>query len=146
MWKEFQTFAVKGNAIDLAVAVIVGAAFSGIVTSLVNDIIMPPIGVLTGGVDFKDFFFVLKPFGAHFATLADATTAKAVTLNIGKFVNTLIQFLIIGFSVFLLVRALSKMKTPEPNAAPTAKDCPFCAMTISVKAARCPHCTSALTS
>ena len=144
MWKEFKEFAVKGNAIDLAVGVVIGAAFGKIVSSLVSDVIMPPIGVLSGGVDFKDYFFVLKPLGAHYDTLKDAAAAKAVTLNFGQFVNTLIEFLIIAFAIFLVVKGLNKMKRPAPKADPVAKDCPACAMSIPIKATRCPHCTTEL--
>jgi large conductance mechanosensitive channel len=144
MLKEFKEFAVKGNAIDLAVGVVIGTAFGKIVASLVSDVIMPPIGVLTGGVDFKDYFVVLKPFGGHFQTLKEAAEAKAVTLNIGVFVNTVIEFLIIAFSIFLVVKAMNNMKKPSPTAAPVVKDCPACAMSIPIKATRCPHCTSEL--
>ena len=144
MWKEFKEFAVKGNAIDLAVGVIIGAAFGSIVTSLVKDIIMPPIGLVTGGLNFDNLFVILKdaPGGAVFATPAEAAKAGAVTLNYGNFLTFLVNFLIVAFCIFLLVRALNKMKRPEPAKAPVSKDCPFCAMTIPVKATRCPHCTS----
>jgi len=144
MWKEFKEFAVKGNAIDLAVGVVIGAAFGKIVSSLVSDVIMPPIGVLTGGVDFKDYFFVLKPLGTHYDTLKDAAAAKAVTLNFGQFVNVVIEFVIIAFAIFLVVKGLNKMKRPSPSAEPVAKDCPACAMSIPIKATRCPHCTTEL--
>ena len=144
MWKEFKEFAVKGNAIDLAVGVVIGAAFGKIVSSLVSDVIMPPIGVLTGGVDFKDYFFVLKPLGTHYDTLKDAAAAKAVTLNFGQFVNVVIEFVIIAFAIFLVVKGLNKMKRPAPSAEPVAKDCPACAMSIPIKATRCPHCTTEL--
>ena len=144
MWKEFKEFAVKGNAIDLAVGVVIGAAFGKIVSSLVSDVIMPPIGVLTGGVDFKDYFFVLKPLGTHYDTLKDAAAAKAVTLNFGQFINVVIEFVIIAFAIFLVVKGLNKMKRPAPNAEPVAKDCPACAMSIPIKATRCPHCTTEL--
>jgi large conductance mechanosensitive channel len=144
MWKEFKEFAVKGNAIDLAVGVVIGAAFGKIVASLVADVIMPPIGLLIGGVDFKDYFVVIKPLGAHFSTLQDAVKAKAVTINVGVFANVVIEFVIVAFAIFLMVRALNKMKKPKPNAEPVAKDCPACTMSIPVKATRCPHCTSEL--
>ena len=144
MWKEFKEFAIKGNAIDLAVGVVIGAAFGKIVSSLVSDLIMPPIGVLTGGVNFKDYFVVLKPFGAHYQTLKDAADAKAVTLNIGQFVNTMVEFAIVAFSIFLVVKALNKLKKPQPKTEPVVKDCPACTMSIPVKAKRCPHCTSEL--
>ena len=145
MWKEFKEFAIKGNAIDLAVGVIIGAAFGSIVTSLVKDVLMPPISVLTGGLDFSNKFIVLKAGeggAANFATPAEALAAKAITWNYGNFLTFLVNFLIVALCVFLLVRALNKMKRPKPNAAPVSKDCPQCAMTIPVKALRCPHCTS----
>lgn len=145
MWKEFKEFAVKGNAIDLAVGVVIGAAFGKIVASLVSDVIMPPIGVLTGGVDFKDYFFVLKPFGTHYNNLKEAAEAKAVTLNMGMFVNTVIEFLIVAFSIFLVVKALNKMKRPKPDAPAVAKDCPMCTKSIPINAKRCPECTAQLT-
>lgn len=144
MFKEFKEFAVKGNALDLAIGVIIGVAFGSIVTSLVKDILMPPIGVITGGLDFSNKFLVLKeaPNGATFATPADALKAGAITWNYGNFISLIINFLIVAFCVFLLVRAINKMKRPAPTAAPVSKDCPFCQMTIPVKATRCPHCTS----
>ena len=147
MWKEFKEFAVKGSAIDLAVGVIVGAAFGSIVTSLVKDILMPPIGLLTGGLDFSNKFLVLKAAkdgSTAFNTPADALKAGAVTWNYGNFVTLLINFLIVAFCIFLVVRALNKMKRPKPNVAPVVKDCPACMMSIPVKATRCPHCTSEL--
>ena len=145
MFKEFKEFAVKGNAVDMAVGIIIGAAFGGIVTSLVKDIIMPPIGMITGGLDFSNQFLVLReaPAGGVFATAAEAAKAGAVTWNYGNFLTLLVNFLIVAFAVFLLVRAINKLKRPQPNsAAPVSKDCPFCAMTIPIKATRCPHCTS----
>ncbi|HEY2614080.1 MAG TPA: large conductance mechanosensitive channel protein MscL [Chthoniobacterales bacterium] len=142
IWKEFREFAIKGNAIDLAVAVIIGGAFSPIVNSLVNDVIMPPIGLLTGGVDFRDFFIQLNQRDHIYQTLAEAKTAHAVTLNAGLFFNTVINFLIVGFTVFLLVRGFNKLK--HPTHAPVSKDCPACTMTIPIKATRCPHCTTEL--
>lgn len=146
MWKEFKEFAVKGNALDLAVGVIIGAAFGAIVTSLVKDIIMPPVGLLTGGLDFSNKFIVLKAAKdgtTVFNTSADALKAGAVTWNYGNFLTLLINFLIVAFAVFLLVRVINNMKR-GPSAAPVSKDCPACAMTIPVKAKRCPHCTSEL--
>lgn len=142
MFKEFKEFAIKGNAVDLAVGVVIGAAFGGIVASLVKDIIMPPIGLLTGGLDFSNMFLVLKPSGATFATLADAAKAGAITWNYGNFITLIINFMIVAFAIFMVVRMLNKMKKPTPTAAPVSKDCPFCAMTIPLKATRCPHCTS----
>jgi large conductance mechanosensitive channel len=147
MWKEFKEFAVKGNAIDLAVGVIIGAAFGSIVTSLVKDILMPPISLLVGGLDFSNKFVVLKA-GAdgmtNFATPAEALTHKAITWNYGNFVTLLINFLIVAFCIFLAVKAINKMKRPAPATEAVSKDCPACAMTIPVKAKRCPHCTTEL--
>ncbi len=144
MLKEFKEFVIKGNAVDLAVGVIIGAAFGAIVTSLVKDILMPPLSLLTGGLDFSNKFIVLRasPTGAHFATTADALKAGAITWNYGNFITLVVNFLIVGLCIFLLVRALNKMKRPEANVAPVSKDCPFCSMTIPIKATRCPHCTS----
>lgn len=148
MLKEFKEFAVKGNAVDMAVGIIVGAAFGGIVTSLVKDLIMPPIGLITGGLDFSNQFLVLRdaPGGGVFATSAEAAKAGAVTWNYGNFLTLLVNFLIVAFAVFLLVRAINKLKRPQAGSgAPVSKDCPFCAMTIPIKATRCPHCTSEMT-
>ena len=145
-WKEFKEFAVKGNAVDLAVGVIIGAAFGSIVTSLVKDIVMPPISLLTGGLDFSNKFIVLraaKDGSLAFHTPADATKAGAITLNYGNFITLLINFLIVAGAVFLLVRAINRLKQPK-HAEPVTKDCPACAMTIPVKAKRCPHCTTEL--
>jgi large conductance mechanosensitive channel len=144
MWKEFKEFAVKGSAVDLAVGVIIGAAFGSIVNSLVKDVIMPPISLLTGGLDFSSKFVVLraaKDGSVMFNTPADAAKAGAITWNYGNFVTLLINFLIVAVAVFLLVRAVNKMRQP-----PVAKekDCPACAMKIPIKATRCPHCTSEL--
>jgi len=146
MWKEFKEFAVKGNAIDLAVGVIIGAAFGGVIASLVKDIIMPPLGLLTGGLDFSNQFLVLKgaPTGAPFSTPADAAKAGAITWNYGNFVTLLINFLIVALAIFLVVKGINRMKRPAPAAAPVAKDCPACTMSIPIKATRCPHCTSEL--
>ena len=147
MWKEFKEFAIKGNAIDLAIGVIIGAAFSGIVNSLVKDIIMPPISLLSGGLDFSNKFVILraaKDGSIAFNTPADAAKAGAVTWNYGNFITLTINFLIVAFCVFLLVRAINKLKQPSPTAEPVSKDCPFCAMTIPVKATRCPNCTTDL--
>jgi len=146
MWKEFKEFAVKGNAIDLAVGVIIGAAFGGIVNSLVKDILMPPIGLLTGGLDFSNKFLLLKdaPGGGVFNTAADAAKAGAVTWNYGNFITLIINFLIVAFCIFLVVKAMNKMKKPSPTAPPVVKDCPACTMSIPIKATRCPHCTTEL--
>ncbi len=147
VWKEFKEFSIKGNAVDLAVGVIIGAAFGAIAISLVKDIIMPPISLLTGGLDFSNKFILLKPGvngATNFATPGEALAAKAITWNYGNFLTLMFNFLIVAFAVFLLVRAINKMKRPT-HAAPVSKDCPACAMTIPLKATRCPHCTSNLT-
>src|SRR3954465_8897847 len=148
MLKDFKEFAVKGNAFDLAVGVIIGAAFGGIVSSLVKDIIMPPISALTGGLDFSNQFVVLKAGkdgAASFTNVADAVKAGAVTWNYGNFITLIINFLIVAFAIFLMVRAFNRMKTPKPGEAPVVKDCPACTMSIPIKATRCPHCTSEMT-
>ena len=147
MWKEFKEFAIKGNAVDLAVGVIIGAAFGGIVNSLVKDILMPPVSLLTGGLDFSNKFVVLKAGkdGADsFTNIADAVKAGAVTWNYGSFITLIINFLIVAFCIFLVIKAMNRMKKPSPTAAPVSKDCPACAMTIPIKATRCPHCTTEL--
>jgi large conductance mechanosensitive channel len=146
MFKEFKEFAIKGNAVDLAVGVVIGAAFGSIVTSLVKDILMPPIGLLTGGLDFSNKFLVLKnaPGGAAFATPVDAVKAGAITWNYGNFVTLVINFIIVAFCIFLVVKAMNKMKKPSPTAAPVAKDCPACTLSIPIRATRCPHCTTDL--
>ena len=146
MWNEFKEFAVKGNAVDLAVGVIVGAAFTGIVNSLVKDMVMPPISLLTGGLDFSNKFVILraaKDGSMVFNTPADATKAGAITWNYGNFVTLLINFLIVAGAVFLLVRLINKMREPAEKE-PDKKECPACAMKIPFKATRCPHCTSEL--
>jgi len=144
MFKEFKEFAVKGNAIDLAVGVIIGAAFGGIVNSLVKDILMPPIGLLTGGLDFSNKFMILKdaPGGGVFHTPADAAKAGAVTWNYGNFITLIINFLIVAVCIFLVVKAMNKLKKPSAGAAAVVKDCPACTMSIPIKATRCPHCTT----
>jgi large conductance mechanosensitive channel len=146
MWKEFKEFAVKGNAVDLAIGVIIGAAFGGIVNSLVKDILMPPIGLITGGLDFSNKFVVLKAAsgGGAFHTPADAAKAGAVTWNYGNFITLVINFIIVAFCIFLVVKAMNKLKKPSPPTEPVSKECPACAMTIPIKATRCPHCTSEL--
>lgn len=144
IWKEFKEFAIKGNAVDLAVGVIIGAAFGGIINSLVKDIIMPPVSLLSGGLDFSNKFVVFraaKDGSIAFHTPADAAKAGAITLNYGNFVTLIINFLIVAGAVFLLVRAINRLKRPK-NADPVTKDCPACAMTIPIKATRCPHCTT----
>lgn len=148
MLKEFKEFAVKGSMVDMAVGIIIGAAFGTIVTSLVADIVMPPIGLLLGNVDFANLFVLLRegkvpgPYGS----LSAAKAAGAVTLNFGVFVNTIISFLIIAFSVFLIVRNVNKLRRQEevPPTVPTTKECPFCLSAVPVKATRCAHCTSEL--
>ena len=142
MLKEFRDFIARGNVVDLAVAVIIGAAFGAIVSSLVKDIIMPVVSLLTGGIDFTNWFIPLK--GGTFATLKAAQDAGVATINIGIFVNAIITFLIVALAMFLLVRSINKMKKPAPVAAPTTKDCPYCFSVISIKATRCPNCTSEL--
>lgn len=144
MLKEFKAFAMRGNVVDMAVGIILGAAFGSIVTSLVNDVIMPPIGLLLGKVDFTNLFLTLKagdPMGPYKA-IADAKAAHAVTLNYGLFVNSVISFLIVSFAVFILIKNINKLQKPAPAAAPSTKDCPFCFSAIPLKAVRCPHCTS----
>lgn len=147
MLKQFKAFAMRGNVLDLAVGLIIGAAFGAIVKSLVDDVIMPPIGLVLGNVDFSNLFVMLKE-GAKaagpYATLADARAAGAVTLNLGLFVNSVILFLITAFAVFLIVRAANRMKPSDADAAPSTKDCPYCRMPIPVGATRCPRCTSDL--
>ena len=143
MAKEFREFAARGNVIDLAVGVIIGAAFGKIVTSLVSDIIMPPIGMAIGRVDFKNLFVALD--GQRYGSLADAQKAGVATINYGVFLNTVLEFLIVAFVVFLMVRQINRLKTPEPTpATEDARDCPFCVSRIPAKATRCPHCTSEL--
>jgi large conductance mechanosensitive channel len=147
VWKEFKEFAVKGNAFDLAIGVVIGAAFTGIVGSLVKDIIMPPISLLTGGLDFSNKFIVLKAGkdgSTAFTTAADALKAGAVTWNYGTFITLFINFLIVSLSIFLVVRLFNNLKRPKSNSPPVVKDCPACTMSIPIKATRCPHCTSEL--
>ena len=146
MWKEFKEFAIKGNALDLAVGVIIGAAFGAIVNSLVKDVIMPPISLLSGGLDFSNKFLVLRAArdgSAVFHTPADAAKAGAITWNYGNFITLAINFLIVACAVFLLVRAINKLRQPTAKE-PVTKECPACATTIPIKATRCPHCTSQL--
>lgn len=143
MLKDFKAFVMKGNVLDLAVAVIIGAAFGAIVTSMVNDIIMPPIGVLMSGIDFKELFLALN--GQHYPTLAAAKAASAPVVAYGVFLNAVINFLIVAFVIFVVVRAASRLQKPAPAAAATTKDCAFCFTAIPIPATRCPHCTSQLT-
>jgi len=140
MLKEFKEFALRGSVVDLAIGVVLGAAFGKIVTSLTNDIIMPPIGLLLGGVNFTDLFISLD--GNTYASLAVAQAAGAPTINYGIFINTIIDFIIVTFVIFLIVRQINRMKrTPSP-AAPTSKECPHCFTQIPIPAIRCPNCTS----
>jgi large conductance mechanosensitive channel len=141
MLKEFKAFAMRGNVLDMAVGIIIGAAFGRIITSLVNDIIMPPLGLVLGRVDFSSLFLNIS--GKSYPTLAAAKAAGAATINYGSFINTIIDFLIVAFAIFLLVRQVNRWSKPEP-AAVTTKSCPRCAMDIPVVAKRCPHCTSEL--
>ena len=146
IWKEFKDFAVKGNAVDLAVGVIIGAAFGAIVNSLVKDVVMPPISLLTGGLDFSNKFIVLraaKDGSAAFNTPTDAVKAGAVTWNYGNFITLVINFLIVAIAIFLVIRIVNQLRHPAEKA-PDTKECPACAMNIPIKATRCPHCTSEL--
>ncbi len=147
MFKEFKLFVMRGNVLDLAVGIIIGSAFGTIVKSLVDDVIMPPIGLALGNVDFSDLFLLLQPgpkAAAPYATLAEAQAAGAVTVNYGLFVNAVITFLIVALAVFLLVRAANRIRPVETPADPATKDCPFCRMSIPIGATRCPQCTSEL--
>jgi large conductance mechanosensitive channel len=140
MFKEFREFASRGNVVDLAVGVIIGAAFGKIVTSLVSDVIMPPIGMALGRINFKDLFVALN--SGTYASLAEAQAKAAPTLNYGLFLNTVLEFLIVAFAVFLLVKQINRLKAPPPPA--EARTCPYCISGIPLKATRCPHCTSEL--
>jgi large conductance mechanosensitive channel len=144
MLKEFKEFAMRGSVLDMAIGIIIGAAFGKIVTSMVNDLLMPPIGVLLGKVDFSNLFINLS--GQHYASLAEAKAAGAATLNYGIFLNTVIDFLIVSFVIFLLVRQVNRMRrqSEAPAAKPTTKECLYCLSSIQIKATRCPHCTSEL--
>jgi large conductance mechanosensitive channel len=147
MLKEFKKFALRGNVVDLAIGVIIGASFGAIVTSLVKDIIMPPIGLLLGGLDFANMFAILKAGtpGPPYASLADAQGAGAVTINYGVFINALVNFVIVAVVIFLLVRAINRLqrqKEEEPPAAPTTRECPFCLSVVPLQATRCAFCTS----
>ncbi len=144
MFKEFKKFAMRGNVVDMAVGIIIGAAFGKIVASFVKDIIMPPIGLLLGDVDFSNLFVNLSE--GSYATLAQAQEAGAATLNYGAFINTVVDFLIVAFAIFIVIRQMNRLKQPKEAAPaePTTKDCPFCLSTIPIKASRCPSCTSEL--
>jgi large conductance mechanosensitive channel len=149
MFKDFKEFVMRGSVVDMAIGIVIGAAFGAIVKSFVDDVLMPPIGLLLGNVDFSNLFITLKE-GAKaagpYASLAAAKAAGAVTLNLGIFINTIISFIIIAFAVFLVIKAINRMKREEeaPAAAPTTKECPYCLSAIPLKASRCPHCTSEL--
>jgi large conductance mechanosensitive channel len=148
MLKEFKAFAMRGNVVDMAVGIIIGGAFGTIVKSLVSDVIMPPIGLLVGGVDFSDLFFTLKD-GVQpgpYATLATAQAAGAVTIGYGLFINAVISFIIVAFAVFLLIKGINRLHEEKKTVEITTKECQRCFMTIALKATRCPHCTSELAS
>lgn len=142
MLNEFKKFISRGNVIDLAVGIVIGAAFTSVVNSFVNDILMPPIGLLSGGVDFSNLYLNLS--GGEYASLADAQAAGAATLNYGMFINNVISFLIVAFAVFILVQAYNRMREQPAPPAPSEKNCPFCQMSIPIAAVRCGHCTSEL--
>jgi len=142
MLKEFKQFAMRGNVIDMAVGIIIGAAFGKIITSLVGDILMPPLGLILGKVDFSSLFLNIS--GKSYDTLAAAKAAGAPTINYGMFINNIIDFLIVAFAIFLLIRMVNRWNKPAPAAAPTTKECPYCATSIPLEAKRCPNCTSEL--
>ncbi|MTI62771.1 MAG: large conductance mechanosensitive channel protein MscL [Methylophaga sp.] len=146
MLKEFKEFAMRGNVVDMAVGIIIGGAFATIVKSLVADVLMPPIGLLLGGVDFTDLFILLKEgtTAAPYVTLAAAQEAGAVVISYGVFINAVISFIIVAFAVFLLIRSINRLRREEeiPAAEPTTKDCQYCFSTVAINATRCPHCTS----
>ena len=142
MLKDFKEFIMRGNVLDLAIGIVIGAAFGKIVTSFVSDILMPPIGLALGKVDFANLFIDLS--GQQHPTVAAAKAAGAATINYGLFINAVIDFLIVAFVIFLIVRQVNKLRGPAPAAAPSTKDCPFCATAIPIPAKRCPNCTSQL--
>ena len=142
MLKEFKAFAMRGNVLDLAVALVIGAAFGKIVTSFVEDVLMPPIGLLLGKVNMKDLFIDLS--GKHYATLAEAKAASAPTINYGMFINAIVDFIFVAFAVFLLVRQVNKLKGPAPAEPPKTTPCPFCLSAVPVGATKCAFCTSPL--
>ena len=150
MFKEFKEFALKGNVMDMAVGIILGVAFGAIVKSLVDDLLMPPLGLLLGSADFTNLFLIIKEGATPgpFATLADAHKAGAVTINYGLFVNAIVNFVIVAFALFLAIRNINKIRRmaekPQAEAVPTTKDCPYCLSSIPIKATRCPNCTSEL--
>ena len=142
MWKEFKEFMMRGNVLDMAVGIVIGMAFGKIVTSFVEDVLMPPIGRLIGRVDFSNLFVSLS--GQHYDTLAAAKAAGAATINYGVFVNAVLNFLIVAFAIFLLIRQVNRLKRPAAAPAPVTKECPFCYSSIALKATRCAGCTSEL--
>ena len=142
MLKEFREFAMRGNVVDMAVGIIIGAAFGKIVTSFVGDVLMPPLGLLLGKVDFSSLFIDLS--GQSHASLAAAKAAGAATINYGLFINTVLDFVIVAFAIFLLIRQINRLQKPVPAAPVTTRDCPFCLSAIPIKASRCAHCTSDL--
>lgn len=145
MWKEFREFAMRGNVLDMAIGVVIGAAFGRIVSSLVEDIVMPPLGLLIGRMDFSNLFISLS--GRRYASLAEAKAAGAATLNIGLFLNAVLNFIIVAFAIFLVIRAVNRLqrrKEAAPATGPTTAACGFCYSTIPIRATRCPHCTSQL--
>jgi len=148
MFKDFKEFIMRGNVIDMAVGIVIGAAFGVIIKSLVEDVIMPPIGLLLGNVDFTNLFLTLKegPVAGPYASLVDAKKAGAVTINYGMFINTIISFLIIAFTIFLVIRNINKLRREKevPSPAPTTKECPYCLSAVAIKATRCAYCTSEL--
>ncbi len=146
MLKEFREFAMRGNVVDMAVGIIIGAAFGAIVKSLVSDILMPPIGLILGNVDFSNLFLVLKDGSAAgpYLSLAEAQKVGAVTINYGLFLNAVISFIIVAFAVFVLIRNINRLRKEAPAVEPATKACPFCFSSIPLKATRCPHCTSQL--
>lgn len=144
MWKEFREFAVKGNVVDLAVGVIIGGAFGKIVSSIVSDIVMPPFALLLGKVNFTNRFITLS--GKHYSSLAAAQSGGAVTINYGLFINNVIEFLIVAFVLFIVVKQINRLRRQQVPKEPSEKDCPYCISRISIKATRCPNCTSNLSS
>jgi large conductance mechanosensitive channel len=148
MLKDFKEFAMRGNVVDMAVGIVIGAAFGAVIKSLVADVIMPPIGLLLGNVDFSNLFITLKAgkVAGPYVSLAAAQAAGAVTLNLGLFINTIVSFVIVAFAVFLLVRGINQLRRQQeaPPAVPTTRECPYCLSEIPLKASRCPHCTSEL--
>ena len=146
MLEEFKKFAMRGNVIDMAVGIIIGGAFGTVVKSLVSDVVMPPIGLLLGGVDFSDLFATLKQGATPgpYATLAAAQAAGAVTIGYGLFINAIVSFLIVALAVFMLIKAINRLRPEPPAPAPTTRECPYCISSIALKARRCPHCTSDL--